>query len=128
LPLPVQQIALRISQADAAPVNVHVTERGGEIHVSVRTADSAMQTSLRQDLGTLTSSLERAGYRAEIFASREAVIQTASPAAANSRDDRQQAGSSGRGASGNPSNGRQQQPSQREQRHKTWMEELENSK
>ena len=126
---PVQQIAVRIPQDGGAPVDLQITERGGEIHVSVRTADTAMQTSLRQDLGTLSNSLERAGYRAEMFTPRET---SAVPAAremqtsTNLRDEREQPGSGG-GGSGNPQQGRQQQSS-RDQRQKNWLEELENSK
>ena len=125
---PVQQIAVRIPQDGGAPVDLQITERGGEIHVSVRTADTAMQTSLRQDLGTLSNSLERAGYRAEMFTPRET---SAVPAAremqtsTNLRDEREQPGSGG--GSGNPQQGRQQQSS-RDQRQKNWLEELENSK
>ncbi len=57
---PLQGITIRVAQPDALPVDLHVTERGGEIHVAVRTADAGMQTAMRQDLGTLTNSLERA--------------------------------------------------------------------
>jgi hypothetical protein len=62
---PVQDITLRIARPEAPSVDLHVTQRAGEIQVSVRTPDTAMQTSLRQDLGTLTNSLERAGYRTD---------------------------------------------------------------
>jgi hypothetical protein len=129
---PVQQIAVRISQGDGAPVDLHVTERGGEIQVSVRTADAAMQTSLRQDLGTLSSSLERVGYRAEMFTTRETPVapvhEASMQTSTNLRDDHEQPNSGGRGGSGNPSNGRQQQQSPRNQSQKSWLEELENSK
>jgi len=128
---PVQQIAVRIAPAGAVPVDLHVSQRAGEIHVSVRTADAAMQTSLRQDLPTLVNSLERAGYRAEMFSSRDTAVHAASPAM-NFRDDRAQtgsngAGSNGRGGSGTFSQEGQQQP-RRDPRRKNWLEELENSK
>ena len=126
---PVQQITVRISQPDAAPVDLHVSERGGQVHVTVRTADPAMQDSLKQDLGTLANSLQHAGYRAEVFAgretapaAREAALQTSS----SRRDSQDHAGSGGRGGWGNSQQGRQQ--SARDQRQKSWREELENSK
>ncbi|HEY6358704.1 MAG TPA: hypothetical protein VIX35_10695, partial [Vicinamibacterales bacterium] len=92
---PVQEIAVRIARPDAPAVDLHVVDRAGEIHVAVRTPDTELQTSLRQDLGTLTNSLERAGFHAETF-----VPRAASGAQTNLREDRQNhQGSSGRGGS-----------------------------
>jgi len=123
---PAQQIAVRIAPAGAVPVDLHVAQRAGEIHVSVRTADTGMQTSLRQDLGTLANSLERAGYRAEMFTSRDTISRPAS-AAMNFRNDQPQTGGNGRGGSGTFSQGRQQQQP-RHQRRTNWLEELETSR
>ncbi len=117
-----QDITVRISQPDSPAVDLHVTERAGEIHVAVRTSDAELQTSLRQDLGSLTSSLERAGYHAETFVPRAAAASQS-----NLREERQQQGSAGRGGSQSESgNGRQK--GQREQRGPSWTEELEQSK
>jgi hypothetical protein len=118
-----QEIAVRISQPDSPVVDLHVTERGGEIHVAVRTADAELQTSLRQDLGTLTNSLERAGYHTEAF-----VPRAASSSQSNLRGEQQpQQGFSGRGGSQSESGGGKQK-GQREQRGASWLEELEQSK
>ena len=128
---PAQEITVRIAPPNSMPVDLHVSQRGGEIHVSVRTPDAGLQTSLRQELGTLTSSLERAGYRAETFTPRDAIFPVAREMAvqtsANSRGNESQTPSGGRGGSGNPSNPRQQQQPRR-QNPKNWLEELENSK
>jgi len=127
---PAQQIAVRVSPKDGASVDLHVAERGGEIHVSVRTPDEALQTSLRQDLETLANSLERAGYRAETFTPREIAVAAPREGAmqpSNSRGNDSDAPAGGRGGSGNSSNPRQQQQS-RGQNAKNWLEELENSK
>ncbi len=116
------EISVRISPPDSPVVDLHVTERGGEIHVAVRTADTELQTSLRQDLGTLTSSLERAGYHAETFVPR------AGPASQSTlRDERQQQGFSGRGGSHSES-GSGKQKEQRQPRGASWLEELEQSR
>ena len=127
---PAQQIAVRVSPKDGASVDLHVAERGGEIHVSVRTPDEALQTSLRQDLETLANSLERAGYRAETFTPREIAVAAPREGAmqpSNSRGNDSDAPAGGRGGSGNSSNPRQQQQS-RGQNAKNWLEELENPK
>jgi hypothetical protein len=59
-----QGIAVRIERSETA-VDVHVMERAGQVHVAVRTPDAGLQTSLRQDLGTLVNSLDRAGFHAD---------------------------------------------------------------
>ncbi len=59
-----QEIAIRLEHPDAAPVDLRMTERQGEVRVAVRTADAPLQTSLRQDLSTLVRNLEHAGFSA----------------------------------------------------------------
>lgn len=48
-------------------VEVRVAERGGEVHVDVRTPDERLAGSLRDDLPSLTAKLESAGLRAETW-------------------------------------------------------------
>lgn len=121
----VQEIALRIMQPDAPPVDLQVSERAGAIHVSVRTPEAALQGSLRQDLGTLSSSLERAGFRAETFVPHLGVSQAARSAQNSFRNDRDgQPGFSGRGNQGDA----QQRRDQRQHHHQAskWIQEMEN--
>ncbi|HEY4361922.1 MAG TPA: hypothetical protein VGN17_13175 [Bryobacteraceae bacterium] len=73
---PAQQIAVRVTSPDAPAVDLHVTERAGHVLVSVRTPDTGLQSSLRQDLGTLVNSLDRAGYKAEAITPRDAASFT----------------------------------------------------
>jgi hypothetical protein len=123
-----QEIAMRIVRPDAPPVELVVMERGGEIHVSVRTPDAGLQNSLRQDLGALTNSLERAGYRAETFVPQHSggVTQTARSAQNNFQNDRDPSGSSGRGNPGNAQQRREQK--QQQQQSTQWIQEMENAK
>lgn len=120
-----QEITIRIEQPDAAPVDLRVVERSGQVHIDVRTPDAAMQTSLREDLGTLTNSLQRAGYHAEMFTPASALGRTASSAQTSNQDDHQDS-SQNRGGSGDSSEGRRQQ--QQQKRPGTWLEELEDQK
>ena len=117
-----QEIAIRIEQPDAAPVDLRVVERSGQVHVDVRTPDAALQSSLRGDLGTLTNSLQRAGYHAETFTPSSASDRTASSAQTSNRDDHQDS-SQNRSGTGSFSDGRRQQ--QQQKRSSTWLEELE---
>ena len=117
-----QEISIRIAQPDASPIDLRVAERSGQLHVDVRTSDPAMQTSLREDLGTLTNSLQRAGYHSETFTPSSSLGRTASGAPMNNQDDRQDQ-SQNRGGPGDFSGGRRQQ--QQQKRPSTWLEEME---
>jgi len=94
----VQEIAVRIAGPDASAVDLHMIERAGQVHVSVRTADTGLQTSLRQDLGTLVNSLERSGYRTEAFTSRDSGTLSTISAQMDARSTGQDAGQNGGGA------------------------------
>jgi Flagellar hook-length control protein FliK len=118
-----QEITIRIERPDASPVDLRVVERAGQLHVDVRTPDGAMQTSLRADLGTLTNSLQRAGYHTETFTPSTTLGRTASSAQTSNQDDHQDS-SQNRGGSGSFSGDRRQQ--QQQKRSGTWLEELEN--
>ncbi len=137
-PVPAQTIAVRIALPDVPAVDVHVMDRAGQLQVAVRTPDADLQSSLRQDLGTLVNSLERSGFHAEAFTPHDAF-----PAAGTSsqmsfqNNGRQQDSGSGEHASGNPGDGKhdsrqgsQQQPGQQRQRGRqsqTWIETMENA-
>ncbi len=118
-----QEISIRIAQPDSSTIDLRVVERSGQLHVDVRTTDTAMQTSLRQDLGTLTNSLNRAGYHSETFGPSSTSGRMASSAQMSNQDDRQDP-SQNRGGSGNFPGGRRQQ--QQQKRPSIWLEELEN--
>jgi hypothetical protein len=139
-PVSAQAIAVRITLQDVPPVDVHVIERAGQVQVAVRTPDLSLQSTLRQDLGTLVNSLERSGFHTEAFTPHDSVT----PAGASSQmsfesNGRQQdTGSGERGhATGNPGGGNhdgrqasQQQPGQQRQRGRqsqTWIESMENA-
>ena len=77
-----QQISLRVDRPEAPPVDLHMVERGGEVHVTVRTADAALQTSLRQDLGNLVRTLEHTGFKAETIVPTAPARSTPAPTAA----------------------------------------------
>ncbi len=114
-----QEISIRIAPPDSPAVDLRVVERAGQVHVDVRTSDAAMQTSLRQDLGTLTNSLQRVGYHAETFTPSGAGRAAASAQTTN--QDRQDP-SQNRNGSGDFTGGRRQ-PQQK--RSGNWLEELE---
>ena len=48
-------------------VAVRLTERGGEVHVAVRTPDAGLAEGLRQGLPSLAAKLEQSGFRTETW-------------------------------------------------------------
>lgn|GEM_PF-911371 len=121
-----QSIALRVAGGDATPVELHVTERAGEIHVAVRTTDRGLETSLRQDLGTLSNSLERAGFHTETFVPRESAHTTGAQAdVRNSQESRRESPEGGTRGSRQEQQ-QQQRERRRDPRSAKWIEELEN--
>jgi len=60
---PARQIALELNNGDAR-VDVRVSERRGEVVVSVRTPDARLAGDLRGDLPSLAARLEQTGLRA----------------------------------------------------------------
>lgn len=117
---PVQEISIRIAQPDASPVDLRVVECSGRVHVDVRTNDASMQTSLRQDLGALTNSLQRAGYQAETFTPASPTARVPSGQQVGNQNNQQD--SSRNGGSGDFSGGQRQQ---QQKRTGNWLEEQE---
>jgi hypothetical protein len=63
---PLRDIQFRVNQGGQR-VDVRLTERGGEVHVSVRTPDAQLAGTLREDLPLLSAKLEQTGFRAETW-------------------------------------------------------------
>lgn len=122
---PVQAITVRISQPDTPAVDVHVLERGQQIQVDVRTPDPTAQSSLREELGTLVNSLQRAGYRAETFTPPQSVELKAASSEMSSQEDRDRGEANPGNSGGGGSSDRQPPHKQRDQRAQAWFEELE---
>lgn len=109
-----REIQLELRDADSR-VSVRLVERAGSVQVQVRTPDSHLAGTLRDDLPTLTQRLEQTGLRAETVrdapVGAAARIRTPEPAATagfpSSRDPSQREGG-GR----DPQDGQQQQKRQ----------------
>src|SRR5260370_882105 len=63
-PAEAHSISLRVADTGDQRVELKVTDRGGEVHVSVRTAGSDLAAPLRENLGDLVHRLEQTGFRA----------------------------------------------------------------
>ncbi|MBZ5596277.1 MAG: hypothetical protein LAP39_28865 [Acidobacteriia bacterium] len=118
----VRDISLNLSSKDQS-VQVRLSERAGELHVTVRTPDAGLTHGLREGLSDLVGRLEHGGYRAEAW-----------QPGGNDAGDRSQDSPSRRGSSQQQNNGgkgsgqqeNSQDPESESQRPK-WMGELESS-
>lgn len=75
-------------------VEVRVADRGGDVHVAVRTSDTHLAGALREDLPALSSRLEQTGLRADTWHTTPSVDQLRrdldSPAGSNPQDSNSQ--------------------------------------
>jgi hypothetical protein len=106
---PARDIQLQLNQGEQR-VDVRLTERGGEVHVAVRTPDTELAGSLRDDLPRLSARLEQTGFRAETWhpalSEVQPGIERRQPTAGSSFSDPQRRDGQNQTGQGN----RQQQP------------------
>ena len=67
---PVRRLDLQLGQP--GEVRLQVVERGGEIHVAVRSGRSKLAAALRDDLGALVQRVHAEGFRVEMWTPPEA--------------------------------------------------------
>ncbi len=122
----VRNISIRLTNADQSSVQVRLTERAGELHVSVRTPDVSLNRGLRDGLPDLMGRLQVNGYKADTW-------QPGGNGNSAGRDQGQDAPShghsQGRNGGGSGSQGQQQSSQDQQQDEQTpkWVRELETS-
>ena len=113
-------ITIRIPDATDQGTAVRFVERGGEVHVSVRTGDAEMAQTLRGGLNDLVNRLQDGGIRTELW-------QPGSDAS-SSRDDLPRPFADPDGSNGQPpSSGSNSEQESNQQNKPRWVEELESS-
>jgi hypothetical protein len=124
----VRDISLKLTNKDQSSVQVRLSERAGELHVSVRTPDAGLTRGLREGLSDLVGRLEESGYRAETWRPAD----NASTAQDQGRENpSQQHSSQQQNAGGSGTDSRQQQNPRDQQepgaQTPQWVGELETS-
>jgi hypothetical protein len=87
---------------------VRLSERGGEVHVAVRTPDAGLAADLRQGLPSLAAKLEQSGFRAETWHPGAAPRQAAESSAGGAGQN--QSGQNGQESSRERREGQPQTP------------------
>jgi len=116
-------IRVRVPDNNGGSTQVRFVESGGEVRVSVRTADEGLAQNLRAHLNDLTQRLADGGLPAEFW---KPSSQTASQQNNHSQPDHSQANRDGRGPGGQQSGGQDAQQDQ-QQKRPAWLEEMEAS-
>jgi len=70
----VHDVQLRLQGEAGENISVRLSDRSGQVQISVRSSDQATATTLRQDLSTLSASLEKQGFKTDLS---ESPLQTA---------------------------------------------------
>jgi hypothetical protein len=124
-PGPLKDLSIQVGQTPQEKVELHVTERAGEMRMAVRAADPEMAHTLRQALPELVNRLEENGFHAEAW--RPAgIVSGAGPM----REARESSSNSRNGDPQQQSGWSQQQGGQRghsQSDRPRWVAELESS-
>jgi hypothetical protein len=117
-PTSANDIRVRVPDNNGGSTQVRFLESGGEVRVSVRTADEGLAQNLRTHLNDLTQRLAEGGIPAEIW--------KPGSTAASSQNNQQQPDREGRGSGGQQSGGQGGQQD-RQQKRPAWLEEMDAS-
>lgn len=123
-----REITIQLPGAEAKPVDLHIIEDRGKVHVEVRTSDTQLASSLRDNVGDLVQKLDHSGFRTESVSTHKDAV-AASPAGSQSQFSNNngnkpaadQEHSDGRGG-GQP--GQQRQQEQGRGNRPRWLEEI----
>jgi len=120
-----RDIRVQVPDNNGGTTQVRFLETGGEVRVSVRTADTGLAQSLRSHLNDLSLRLAEGGVPAEIW--------KPAPGAASSQNDQHHSDREGRGSEGRHSgsdsgkHSGSQSDQQDQQERPAWLEEMEAS-
>jgi hypothetical protein len=117
-----RDISVRLMVDNKPSVDVRITDRAGEVHVAVRSADPEMAAQVRSGLSELTERLDRRGFDAEIW-------RPPAPVSTRSENTGQQESREGSGSGrGTPEDrGHQPRGGQRQNQPPAWVEDMESS-
>jgi hypothetical protein len=120
-PQPVRELSIRISDGTSRSADVRITDRAGEVRVSVRSADPELNTSLRDGLSGLASQLDRHPVSSEIWHPAVTPSRAAEDRQQNQGDSGGEA-QQGHNSQSNSENGGGQTPRRQQQPAPDWEE------
>jgi hypothetical protein len=121
---PLRDLSVQMGQAADQRVEVRLTQRGSELHVTVSTANLDLSRGLRQGIPEVVTRLSESGFRTETWhPGATATAVTAATEAGNASSDFQRQDPQSRG--GTHQQDQQQQRGQQHTDRPKWLEELE---
>jgi hypothetical protein len=87
-----KEVVMKIQGQSGETISVRLVDQGGQIQVGVRSSDPNTAASLRQDLSSLTSNLERAGWKTEATSMVPEAVLTANNSKPGSDDSESSSG------------------------------------
>ena len=123
---PLRAISIDLPGTDLSKVAIQLTERNGDLRVSVRTADANLAGDLRLELKDLVSNLKQEGFKVESWAPSAPVVETQAHGHDHheSGNNEQQQSPDGGGGGRQDSNPRDQR--RQRQAYPAWITEFEN--
>lgn len=114
-----KEIAIRLQGESGETIDVKLVDQGGQVQLSVRSSDPATASSLRQDLSSLTSSLDKAGWKPEISVASGSSFEPVNQTRQTDRNSQDSSGSK-------QPEWQQETPSKRQSASDIWDELLTN--
>jgi len=114
----VRDVRMQVTGSENQRVDVRVLDRGGELRVSVRADDPSLVRSLQDNMADLSTRLDQAHFRSEIWTPRTEAVSRTDSSSTNGRTL-----SNGNESSGQDGQGRQQNGRQNHQ--PAWMDDFE---
>jgi hypothetical protein len=124
---PLKELSLQMGSPNQERVEVRMVERGGELHVAVRTGSADLAHGLREGISDLVSRLQETGFRTDTW---RPVHGAASVSAASGPQQSATEFRNHSDSQSNPGWSQQQTRDQREHQQSnrpSWVEELEGS-
>ncbi len=118
-----RDITVRVPDATERGTDVRFVERGGEVHVSVRTADAELAQTLRGGLHDFVGRLDHSGIQAEVWTPASNASSSQNNSQNQSHNQTTDHESFGRNQPGSQDRGDDRQ----EAKTPRWVEELETS-
>lgn len=122
---PLRELSLRIAGANDSKVDVHVSDRAGQIRVDVRGTNPGLAAEIQTHADDLVGSLREKGYQAEVSRPVESSVLLSTHEAAGKGSGRDHSPESGRDGSGAWQQQQQEEPQHRRRSRQAWIDFFE---
>jgi hypothetical protein len=125
---PLKEITVTLPGNSEKPLDLRIVDERGKLHVEVRTSDTQLASSLRDNVGDLVDKLDHAGYRTESLAAHEDIRPAEAATGGNNAGGNgarnQSADQDSTGGQGGGQSGQQHQQGQGRGNRPRWLEEI----